>query len=241
MNNTKRRVGILLPSANNVLEPEIYTMSPKVVTYHTARLYNKLTDVRELLSMLAQIERSTKEVISAGCELILYACTSGSFAKGAGYDQEVVSMINRHAPGIPVVTAAGALIEALSCLKLRRVAVCTPYLDEVNEQARNFLQGNGVTVLSLKGLQITHALAVGDVLPDQVLQLAIDVDRLDAEGIVISCTNLRTTEVIDELEALLGKPVITSNQASLWAVLRRLSVNAPVMGYGRLLRHGSGP
>lgn len=236
MSERRRRVGVLLPSANNVMEPELYRMSPPGITYHVARLHVERADAAGLLGMLPEVERATREVMSAGCEAVLYGCTSGSFIKGAGFDREVAALVGQHAGPVPVIPTATALLEAIAHLGLRRVAVGTPYIDEINEQARKFLEGGGVAVISLRGLQIRQARAIGDVVPEQVVELALAADDPRAEGIVLSCTNLRTTEVIEDLEKRLAKPVVTSNQASLWAVLRRLGYSEPVDGYGILLR-----
>ena len=116
-----------------------------------------------------------------------------------------------------------------------KVAVATPYIDEVNEKEREFLEANGFQVVNIKGLQIEENLEIGRQPPEVAYRLAKDVDRPEAEAVFISCTNFRTIEVIAALEADLGKPVLSSNTATLWASLKSLRIREKLLGLGSLL------
>lgn len=98
-------------------------------------------------------------------------------------------------------------------------AVTTPFPNEVDARAKRFLEGNGFTVTNMKGLGITDSLAIGKMPPQVPYDLAREVDSDECDGIFISCTNFPTAEIIESLERDLGKPVVTSNQATLWACL----------------------
>jgi maleate isomerase len=65
--------------------------------------------------------------------------------------------------------------------------------------------------------------------------MGLRVDGKENEAIFISCTNFRTIEIIQELEEATGKPVISSNQATLWYALRKLGLKDSIKGYGQLL------
>jgi len=120
-------------------------------------------------------------------------------------------------------------------LSVEKVAVATPYIDEVNEKEREFLEANGFQVVNIKGLQIEENLEIGRQPPEVAYRLAKDVDRPEAEAVFISCTNFRTIEVIAALEADLGKPVLSSNTATLWASLKSLRIREKLLGLGSLL------
>ncbi|HEV7803587.1 MAG TPA: decarboxylase, partial [Burkholderiales bacterium] len=100
----------------------------------------------------------------------------------------------------------------------------------------SFLEASGVEVADMKGLALVDNLVVGRLGPETAYDLALKVDRSDADAIVLSCTNWQTMEAIERIERETGKPVITTTQASIWAALRIIGHREPVGGYGRLLR-----
>ena len=134
------------------------------------------------------------------------------------------------------MAAAGAVVDALNELGVSRIAVCTPYPEELNERLRCFYTAAGFDIVSFDyvsdgALQGNTAMA-----REEALRLALGVDRPEAEAIFISCTAFEGAgEVIDLVEGLTGKPVVTSNQATLWACLRSLGVSETIDGAGRLL------
>ena len=131
------------------------------------------------------------------------------------------------------------MLEALAPLVALQVAVATPYIRSVNETERRFLEQAGLEVVSIDGMEIGHTptdrRTIAHQPPSRTYALARAVDRPEAEALFISCTNLPTLEIIGPLERDLGKPVLTSNTATLWAALRRAGVGERISGYGRLL------
>ncbi len=75
-------------------------------------------------------------------------------------------------------------------------------------------------------------------MPDETYRLAREVASAapDADGIFISCGNLRSFEAIERLETDTGLPVVTSNQAGLWQTLRMAGIDEQLPNLGRLLR-----
>ena len=109
-----------------------------------------------------------------------------------------------------------------------------PYLETVARAATRFVEDSGVEVVNAKWLH-KAGFDIAQMTPETVYHLARDVDRPESEAIFISCVNLHTFEVIDRLERDLKKPVITSNQATIWNILRMAGVNDSIEGYGKLL------
>lgn len=147
---------------------------------------------------------------------------------------------------VKAITTSTAVIEALNLLKVKNVGVATPYTGEVNEKEKEFIEGHGIRVTQIKGLGYSkpvksYPLATqlvsgrGLLDPSVAYRLAQDVDTREADGIFISCTNLRTIEIIDALEKNLGKPVVTSNQATLAMALRVMGIKEKVVRFGSLL------
>ncbi len=105
----------------------------------------------------------------------------------------------------------------------------------LNEREKKFFEGNGVQVLAMDGLEFPDPEAIASVDPGRIYRMAKAIDHPDADAIFISCTDFRATEAIQALEQDLGKPVFSSNQVTLWAMLRLAGIKSPINGYGRLL------
>ena len=241
----RARVGLLLPSTDTTTEPEFNLLAPEGVTFHAARMLLSSITVEGLIDMEKQSARAAREVASAGVNLICLCCTAGTLVKGPEFDRAIQQEIER-ITGIPVLTTAHAVIQALKRLTIQRVAVATPYNDEINQKEKEFLESEGMKVTRIKGLGLAelsphYPLSKSNVSPIGLLEpyvaykLAREVDSEEADGVFISCTGLRTVEIIDALEKDLGKPVTTSNQAMLAAILKRLEIGEKIEGYGRLL------
>ena len=236
MAQRRYRLGLLIPPVNVTMEPECWRWAPAGVTVHAHRLYRSraVLTVEELALMAERVEESARLVAFARPHLIVYGCTSGSLLD-LDYDQRLVGRIEG-ATGVPAIATAGAVVEALRALGVRRVAVATPYPDDINEREVAFLEAHGFEVTSLEALRLRDSHAIPEVPPERVEALGRAADRPEAEALFISCTNFPTAEVLEPLEQALGKPVVSSNSASFWLALRRLGVEAPVEGAGRLLR-----
>lgn len=229
------RIGLLVPSSNTTVEPEFYRALPADVTLHTARLFLAQITPGSILDMVADLETQSRHLASADVDVIVLGATAPSFLKGLGYDRELIARIEA-ATGKRATTTSTALIEALRHLGASRVALGSAYDEKVNAIARAFLEANGVTVLDAQGLDLVDNLVVGRLGAETAYELARRVDRSDAEAVVLACTNWRTMEVIERLERELGKPVVSTTQASIWAALRIIGGTDGVPGYGRLLR-----
>lgn len=231
----RARLGIMVPSVNTVMEPELSHMAPEGVSVHAARLLAAgAFGPDSLIAMAAYTEKAAEE-LGHTVDAIAYGCTSGSFVKGAGWDEELVARIERVTQK-PATTTSTAVVRALRALGLRTIAVATPYTREVNDCLADFFQQQDFGVLTVRGLEVTARGGQGVFFPSTAYRLAKEVDDPKADGILISCTNFRTIEIIELLEADLGKPVVTSNQATFWELLRLTRVSAEVPGYGLLLR-----
>jgi len=234
------RIGLLVPSSNTTVEPEFYRALPPGVTLHVARLFLTQIAPDAILSLVQDLETQSRGLASADVDVIVLGATAPSFLKGLGYDRELIARIEA-ATGKRATTTSTALIEALRHLGVSRVVLGAAYDDRVNAIAQAFLEANGIEVLAAQGLGMVDNLAVGRLGSDSAYELARRIDRPDAEAIVLACTNWKTMDVIERLERELGKPVISTTQASLWAALKMIGRIEGVAGYGRLLRDLTAP
>ena len=143
-----RRVGVLVPTTNQTFEPDFYRVAPPGVTIHTGRMW--LDSSGGVTAMNNDIERVVPYVASAKVELMIYACTGGSFAGGPGFDKQLTARMEK-AADVPAIVTSSAMVEALRELGLRRLSVASPYNKESNQKLRAFLEGNGFEVLNVDG------------------------------------------------------------------------------------------
>jgi maleate isomerase len=160
--------------------------------------------------------------------------TGVSFIGGYGYDQKIIQRIKEKSGGLPATTTSSSVIDALRKLGVKNISMATPYLEPVAKIGMKFIEDNGIQVLSLKWLA-KAGFEIAEVSKETLYDLVKAVDRPKSEAIFISCTNLHTIELIKFLEADLRKPVITSNQATFWNMLRLAGVNDKIEGFGHLL------
>jgi len=233
----RSRVGLIYIASSVVMEPEFQAMLPTGVSLHTTRI--ALGDVTP--NSLAHLTREggpldSAVALMAECRpsVLVLGCTSGSFIKGLSYDRALVERMQEQA-GCPAMTTSTAVAAAIDELSLSSLSVATPYTPEINERARAFLNELGCTVNVIDGLGLTDDWAIGEQTSQTVYRLAREVDHPDSQAVFISCTNLRTAEILSALEVDLGKPVFSAISATVWHALRCAGVAEGIPGYGQLL------
>lgn len=218
----KAVVGVVYPYDADI-DDELRQFLPTGMELRSAHTPAPTEDVTvELLIAMAEnseIEEAALELVPLRPNCIAYACTSASFVRGVGYDEDISQRI-KSKTGVAATTTSTAMVNALRALGIKRVAVGAPYLDEVNEILRRFLEDSGFAVAKLHGLNMALGSEIAKLPYEEVSRLAKEADAEEADGIFVSCTGLRTAAIIDELEKELGKPVVTANQATIWDSLR---------------------
>ena len=135
------------------------------------------------------------------------------------------------------MTAAGAIVHALRALNTTKIGFASPYVDAINELAVAFFAETGIETVERAG--ISRDLGnydQGQLTPDEVYELGLQANGPDVEAVVLSCTDMRSVEIVDRLEAKLNKPVVTSNQAMLFQALRQLEMDVDEVRCGCLFR-----
>ncbi|MBU7022537.1 MAG: aspartate/glutamate racemase family protein [Theionarchaea archaeon] len=230
------RIGLIIPSDNTVMESEFNKVFRDVpgVSVHATRVFLEELSVETLLQMKKGLKRACEELKSAEMDVLAYGCTSGSFVKGLHFDQEIIQEIEEETQ-ITATTTSTAVIEALKMLKVKKIALGTPYSDEINEKAIHFFRGNDIEVTNSIGLNIVPDVNTGKQEPYIAYNLGIKVNTEDCDCVFLSCTDFRTVEIIDLLETRLGKPVISSNQSTLWHCMTLKNLGITFQKYGSLL------
>ena len=231
----RARLGFVLIATEQTIEDDMFRLTPHGVGVHftRVRIPNKIT-VATLAAVETELAGAAALLLPDGeLNVVCYACTSGSIVIG---EQRVMAELSRGAPKARPTTLITGVIRALRALQARRIVVATPYLDEINVLEQRYLQKRGFEVLDIQGMNIVKDTDMVRVTPDFIMEYAKSIDRPDADAIFVSCGALRTLDIIDDLEREVGKPVVASNQAMLWDVLRLAGVDAKIEGYGSLLQ-----
>ena len=224
------RLGLLVPSSNTIAEPDFYGELAGSATVHTGRMFLRATTVEAEEEMLDDFTIPAAELVATTRpDLVVFSCTTAGALRGDAYDTELCSRISE-VTGAPTVSTIKAVREQLTNLG-RTVAVITPYAVELNERIRASLEDDGLDVLSITGLGLTHNPDIAAVSPEHIVEFAHQSlgDRLEADALFVSCTNFQGVAARRLLQDRYGVPVITSNQAAIEAageVLRSLSASA---------------
>lgn len=237
------RIGIVYPDDPWVdqdlqeLLDELRRFLPRGVEIVSAHQYVPpgVVGVEEVIAIAGSpdIEIAAQRLMRFQPVCFAYLCTAASFIHGAGHDTEIGDRI-REATGVRAVTTSSAVLKALKTLDVKSVATATPYIDALDQKLTAFLEGNGFSVVSQNPLGLTHDQGLHPI--ETVRQAVLDTDQPDADGIFVSCTGLKTSAIIDDLERMLGKPVVTANQATMWNALQLAGLEPRLPGLGQLFR-----
>jgi maleate isomerase len=183
--------------------------------------------------MEGQIARAASLILpELSVDVMAYGCTSGSLFIGP---EAVHELIHTAHPQTICTTPIEAAMAALKTLETHRIALITPYADEINQRLRGHLQQNHFEVPVMGSWNEPMDAKVGRISAESIREAVLDLGRSDrVDTVFISCTSLRALSILDELENELDKPVISSNAALGWHCLRLAGVNEHLPHYGRL-------
>src|SRR5262249_18959189 len=233
---TKRhRFGLLTPSSNTTQEPELAAALPASVSLHTGRVSYRDITPQEQMRCVLELETESRKLADAEVDVIVFAATAPTLAKGKGYDRELIKRME-DAAGRPATTAATAFVDALRELGASRIAIGAPWSKAMDGPMVEFMEMHGFKVVHSEVVGFVASTELGRVGPERAYELARRTDRADAEAIVMPGGNWPVMSVVERLEQELGKPVLANNAVSLWAGLRLLKRADSISGYGRLLR-----
>lgn len=227
------RVALVVPSINTCAEPELQRSAPREVTFHATRLALPTGSPEELVAMAGAAGSAAQLLAHLSPDIALFHCTAASTAVDETVVRGMIDGIEREV-GCPVLTTADAVLDALAHLDARSVALITPYSPEVTDTEAAFLERHGVTVAASAALGLDPA-EFPLVSARAWLAIARRVNLADADAIFMSCTNTRASDAVAAIEAELGRPVVTSNQATLWRILCALEVGAGPGASGELM------
>lgn len=237
----RARFGVLVPFTNTNLEPDMTMLRSPGVSIHFQRIggYDR-DEVPDDSQMAGLGEFDLTEpldmLLGAKPDVILYGCTSATLTHGSAFDRDLASKIQTQS-GAETVTAAGSLVNAMRTIGADRIAFASPYVGAINDMAVDYFAGEGVETVSRADIGVELGnYGQGELTPDQVFELATRADSADAQAMVLSCTDMRSVETVERLEAALGKPVLCSNQAMVFQAMQKLHLPMGDVNCGTLFR-----
>ncbi|WP_433689436.1 maleate cis-trans isomerase family protein [Pseudomonas monteilii] len=241
------RIGQIVPSSNTTMETEIPAMlnarqaiRPERFTFHSSRMRMKQVKKEELAAMDAESDRCAVELSDAKVDVLGYACLVAIMAMGLGYHRQSEKRLQQATADndalAPVITSAGALVEALHVMKAKRIAIVAPYMKPLTELVVNYIREEGFDVQDWRALEIPDNLAVACHDPANLPGIVAGMNLEGVDVVVLSaCVQMQSLPAVAKVEAQTGKPVVTAAIATTYAMLKALDLEPIVPGAGALL------
>ena len=228
------KIGLIALSSDYMIEKDfISVIKDKKIDFFVNRIeiYNPLTS-KNLIKMSEKVTEVTKDILpNQKIDCVVYGCTSGTIA--AGYDA-IENKIQLAKPEAKVTTPSTAAVKALKKLKIKKIAVFTPYIKDLNNDVIEFFKKENFSITSNSYFDIASDIDIGKVDPEYLYETLSSINLDDADAMFISCTALPALSIIDRLEKKLGKIVLSSNQALIWETLEKIGMNKSITGFGKL-------
>ncbi|RQU68171.1 Asp/Glu racemase [Burkholderia cenocepacia] len=242
------RIGQIVPSSNTTMETEVPAMllahsqvrPEDRFTFHSSRMRMKTVQKDELAAMDAESDRCALELSDAKVDVLGYACLVAIMAMGLGYhrvsQKRLTDRTAENGATAPVITSAGALVEALKIMNAKKVAIVAPYMLPLTQLVVDYIANEGLEIVAWRALEIPDNLDVARHDPFKLPEIVSNMNFADADVIVLSaCVQMPSLPVVPMVEAQTGKPVITAAIATTYSILKELKLDPIVPGAGALL------
>jgi maleate isomerase len=233
--NARGKIGFVVIPNEQTVEEDMMRRAPEGVGIYFSRVIMPheistaaLAKCRETLC-----EAASRILPDDKPDVVCFACTSGSIAVG---EEVAITELKKAHPGASATTLVTSVRKALEAFGAKKLAIGTPYADELNTEVAGYFMRSGFEIVNFEGMNLNYDREMIRVSPEYLVEFAKAVDHPEADAFLMSCGALRTIEVVDEIEQALGKPVVASNQAMLWDCLRLAGVDDKLEGLGRLFR-----
>jgi maleate isomerase len=246
--NAVHRIGLVVPSSNTTMETEVPALlrarererPQDRFAVHSARVRMQHVTPEQLRAMNAQTERASTELADMRPDVVATACLVAIMAQGPKHhcvmQSEIAAVLEREQASAPVVSSAGALIDALHALGARKVAIVAPYLKELTRLVADYIEDAGIEVGDAISLEVADNQAVAALDPEDLKAHWERLELRDCDALVLSaCVQMRSLSVIEEVESRSGLPTLSAATATTWAILRALDLEPTAPHAGALL------
>ena len=233
----RKKIGLITLATDLTTERDFARIIPlaQAGIYGTRVEFANPTTPDNLRKMAPKITAAADLILPGeALDAICYSCTAASVVIG---DAEIAASVHAARPGVPVVTPSGAALKAFAALNVRRISVLTPYLIETSQPMARYFELHGLKIEKFHCLGLDDDRHMARVDPEMILRAALETDTDRTQAFFLSCTGLQAVDVIAELERRTGKPVVTSNQASSWALMNHAGLEQGSEKWGRLFQY----
>jgi maleate isomerase len=233
-----KKLGLITLSTDLTTERDFARLIPmdQAGFYGTRVEFTNPTTPENLRKMGPKITEAANLILpEVELDAICYSCTAASIVIG---DDTIKASINAARPDVPVVTPSGAALMAFKTMSISHISILTPYLVETSIPMANYFSQNGLDIERFNCFGIEDDRDMARVTHDSIIKASLAIDSPQTEAFFLSCTGLPAIGVIAEIEDRTGKPVVTSNQASAWALMRHAGLHHNPKNYGRLFEYG---
>jgi maleate isomerase len=220
MSSASLRVGLIVPSSNTVMEPDFHQHLAETMTMvsTTRILLEQVTREAEIRMLEEDLPRAAQLIKTTAPDIVIFGCTSAGSLGGLAYDEGIGRMLEQRT-GAQAVTVIRAVLTELGMNRPQKVAVFTPYLEDLTSCVARCIGERGYAIVKAQGMGIRENLDIGRVTPAEIIGFVeSQMEGTAADCVFLSCTNWRALEAIEPLRKKLGIPVISSNQAAIDAV-----------------------
>ena len=231
----RARIGFIIPSSNRMVEPQMQRYLPSNIVPHFTRLGMTNRHRKSLEELMPKILEAADLLNDSKCDVIVFQCTGTSMSGGVAMDRKVIGEI-LDATGRPAISTASSVDAAFKALGAKRLAFLSETAEAGHAKKLNYLRAAGYEIVADRAMGLAGSDVYCATPPDYWLAAASGIASEMADAIFVSCANISAIDIIEELEACTGKPVVTSNQAALWNALRTIGIGDNVPSLGRLMR-----
>ena len=247
MKHKNRRIGLIVPSSNVTMETEIPALLrnreeifPDRFTFHSSRMRMKSVIIEELERMDDDSVRCAFELSDAAVDIQAYACLVAIMSRGHGYhkisEKRLFEATKKNGMPIPSVNSAGALIEGMHSLGMKKVSIICPYMKPLTKLVVDYIEHEGIEVQDFLALEIPNNLDVAAQDPNAPAELWKKLDTKGVDGIIASaCVQMPSLPAVEKIEKMSGLPTLSASVATTWSILGTLDLDAKAPGGGALL------
>jgi maleate cis-trans isomerase len=232
------RIGFLVPPGNPTVEVEMIALAPPQVSVHFTRMVahgaagSHQGQEERNRSQIAHLPETVRLLAMVAPKVIVLAHTATSYTLGREGESELVARMQRET-GIPFITAFGSVLAALANLKVKRIALGTPYDADATAKGKASLEAHGIEVVSVGRLD--NVKNIYEETAERAYGLARKVDVPQVQAVFLSGVGMPTLAALERMERDLGKPAVSAAAAMMWNALRVAGVSDAIPGFGRLL------
>ena len=219
-----KKLGLIVLQSDQTIENELRKIVPNQCDLHHSRIPSEPQVTPETLKQMTKDLPVASSLFptSVNLDVIAYACTSGATIIGPNKVENIIRKVHK---AVEVTDPISATLDALKMLKARRIGFVSPYIMSVSREIRNYFISKGFEIPSSISFDQESESVVASIDESDTLKAIEAAASEEVDAVFVSCTNLKSFSILDQAEKVTGKPVLSSNQALAWSMLRKANVS----------------